>query len=48
MNWEQLEGKWQELKRTLKQQSAKLTDKDLDYIAGKRDRFAASCGNGTA
>jgi uncharacterized protein YjbJ (UPF0337 family) len=40
MNWEQLEGNWNELKGTLKQQLGKLTDNDLEYIAGKRERFA--------
>lgn len=39
MNWEQLEGSWKQLKGTVRQQWAKLTDNDLEYIAGKRDRF---------
>ena len=38
MNWEQLEGSWQQLKGSVKQQWAKITDNDLEYIAGKRDR----------
>lgn len=40
MNWTQIEGNWQQLKGTVKQQWGKLTDSDVDYIAGKRDRFA--------
>jgi uncharacterized protein YjbJ (UPF0337 family) len=40
MNWAQIEGNWQQLKGTVKQQWGKLTDSDVDYIAGKRDRFA--------
>ena len=39
MNWEQLEGSWKQLKGTVRQQWAKITDNDLEYIAGKRDRF---------
>jgi len=39
MNWEQLEGSWKQLKGTVRQKWAKLTDNDLEYIAGKRDRF---------
>jgi uncharacterized protein YjbJ (UPF0337 family) len=39
MNWEQLEGGWKQLKGTARQQWAKITDNDLEYIAGKRDRF---------
>jgi uncharacterized protein YjbJ (UPF0337 family) len=40
MNWDQLEGNWKQLKGALKQQWGKLTDNDLEYIAGKRDKFA--------
>ena len=40
MNWAQIEGNWQQLKGTVRQQWGKLTDSDVDYIAGKRDRFA--------
>jgi len=39
MNWDQLEGKWKQLKGSVKQGWAKLTDDDLDYIAGTRDKF---------
>jgi uncharacterized protein YjbJ (UPF0337 family) len=37
MNWDQVEGKWKQLKGSAKQQWAKFTDDDLDYIAGKRE-----------
>ena len=40
MNWDQIEGKWKQLKGSVKQQWAKLTDDDLDHIAGSRDKFA--------
>jgi len=39
MNWDQVEGKWKQLQGSAKQKWAKLTDSDLDYIAGGRDRF---------
>ncbi len=39
MTWEQLEGSWKQLKGTVRQQWAKITDNDLEYIAGKRDRL---------
>jgi uncharacterized protein YjbJ (UPF0337 family) len=37
MNWDQIEGKWRQLRGSAKQQWAKLTDDDLEYIAGKRE-----------
>jgi uncharacterized protein YjbJ (UPF0337 family) len=39
MNWEQVEGKWKQLKGSVKQKWGKLTDDDLDVIAGKRDQL---------
>ena len=39
MNFDQLEGKWKQLKGSAKQKWAKLTDDDLDYISGSKDRF---------
>jgi uncharacterized protein YjbJ (UPF0337 family) len=40
MNWDQVEGKWKQLKGSVKQKWGKLTDDDLDVIAGKRDQLA--------
>ena len=37
MNWDQAEGKWNEFKGTVRQKWAKLTDDDLESIAGKKD-----------
>jgi uncharacterized protein YjbJ (UPF0337 family) len=37
MNWDQIEGKWQQLRGSAKQQWGKFTDDDLNYIAGKRE-----------
>jgi len=39
MNWDQVEGKWQQFKGSVKQKWGKLTDDDLDVIAGKRDQL---------
>jgi uncharacterized protein YjbJ (UPF0337 family) len=40
MNWDQVEGKWKQMKGAVKEKWGKLTDDDLDRIAGKRDRLA--------
>ena len=37
MNWDQVEGKWKEVKGTVRQKWGKLTDDDLESIAGKKD-----------
>ena len=39
MNWDQMEGKWTQMKGSLKTQWGKLTDDDLDVIAGQRDKL---------
>ena len=39
MNWDQVEGKWKQLKGSAKQKWGKLTDDDLDLIAGQEDEF---------
>jgi uncharacterized protein YjbJ (UPF0337 family) len=39
MNWDQIEGKWDQLKGALKMKWAKLTDDDLKFIAGKKDQL---------
>lgn len=40
MNWDRIEGNWKQLKGNAKEQWGKLTDDQLDVIAGKRDRLA--------
>lgn len=40
MNKDTLEGNWMQLKGKAKEQWGKLTDDDLDVIAGKRDQLA--------
>ncbi len=39
MNWDQIEGNWKQLKGNVKLQWGKLTDDQLDVIAGKRDHL---------
>jgi len=39
MNWDQIEGKWHQVKGKVREQWGKLTDDDLDVIAGRRDQF---------
>jgi len=40
MNTDQLSGKWKQMKGAAKQQWGKLTDDDLEVIAGKREALA--------
>jgi uncharacterized protein YjbJ (UPF0337 family) len=39
MNWDQLQGQWHLARGKLREKWGKLTDDDLDMIAGKRDRL---------
>jgi uncharacterized protein YjbJ (UPF0337 family) len=39
MNWDQVEGKWKQMKGSVKTRWGKLTDDDLDVIAGQRDQL---------
>jgi uncharacterized protein YjbJ (UPF0337 family) len=39
MNWDRVEGNWKTLKGQVQQQWGKLTDDDLDVIAGKREEL---------
>jgi uncharacterized protein YjbJ (UPF0337 family) len=36
MNWDRIEGNWKQFKGNAKEQWGKLTDDQLDVIAGKR------------
>lgn len=40
MNWDIAEGNWKQLKGKVKAQWGKLTDDELDVIAGKRTELA--------
>lgn len=39
MDWNRVEGNWKQLKGRIKEQWGKLTDDDLDQIAGRRDQL---------
>lgn len=41
MNWYQLEGSWNQLGGTVMQYWEKLSNDDMEYICGKRDRLIA-------
>lgn len=40
MNWDRIEGDWKQFKGKVKEKWGKLTDDDLDVIAGKRDQLS--------
>ena len=40
MNWDIIEGNWNQAKGKVKEQWGKLTDDDLSLIHGKRDQLA--------
>ena len=40
MNWDRIEGNWKQFKGSAKEQWARLTDDQLEAIAGKRDQLA--------
>jgi uncharacterized protein YjbJ (UPF0337 family) len=39
MNQDRMSGNWKQVKGKIKEQWGKLTDDDLDVIAGKRDQL---------
>jgi uncharacterized protein YjbJ (UPF0337 family) len=39
-NWDQIAGKWKQFTGEVRKQWGKLTDNDLEYIAGQRDKLA--------
>jgi uncharacterized protein YjbJ (UPF0337 family) len=40
MNWDRIEGGWEQFKGKVRQQWGKLTDDDLEVIKGRRDELA--------
>jgi uncharacterized protein YjbJ (UPF0337 family) len=45
MNWDRIAGNWKQAKGKMKEQWGKLTDDDLDNIAGKRDELVGKIQN---
>ena len=39
MNWDIVEGKWSQLKGSMRQKWGKLTDSDFETIGGEKDKF---------
>ncbi|MGA2983938.1 MAG: CsbD family protein [Terriglobia bacterium] len=39
MNWDQIAGKWSQIKGAVRQKWGKLTDDDLEVIAGSKDKL---------
>jgi uncharacterized protein YjbJ (UPF0337 family) len=39
MNWDQLQGKWKQMKGSVRTRWGKLTDDDLDVIGGQKDQL---------
>jgi uncharacterized protein YjbJ (UPF0337 family) len=40
MNWDRFEGNWKSLTGKVKEQWGKLTDDDINVVAGRRDQLA--------
>lgn len=40
MNWDRIEGNWKKFRGKVRQQWGKLTDDELDVIAGKREALS--------
>ncbi len=40
MNWDRIEGNWKQIKGLAKEKWGKLTDDDVDVVAGRRDQLA--------
>lgn len=40
MNWDRIEGNWKQFRGNVKQQWGRLTDDQLDVIAGKREHLS--------
>ena len=39
MNWDQIEGKWKQVTGSVKQKWGRLTDDDLTFINGSKDKL---------
>lgn len=42
MNWDHVEGNWKQFKGAVRERWGKLTDNDLDVVAGKREQLAGT------
>ena len=39
MNWDRIEGRWKQMKGTVKEKWGKLTDDEFHQIAGNKDKL---------
>ncbi|HTV55625.1 MAG TPA: CsbD family protein [Terriglobia bacterium] len=39
MNWDQVQGQWKQFKGSVREKWGKLTDDDLQIIAGQKDKL---------
>ena len=39
MNWDQIAGKWEQVKGEAKNKWSKLTDDDLSFVGGQKDKL---------
>jgi uncharacterized protein YjbJ (UPF0337 family) len=39
MNWDQISGQWTQIKGSVREKWGKLTDDDLELVAGNRDKL---------
>jgi uncharacterized protein YjbJ (UPF0337 family) len=39
MNWDQVQGQWKQIKGSAREKWGKLTDDDLQIIAGQKDKL---------
>ena len=42
MNWDQVEGNWAQLKGKLREKWGKLTDQDVEAMAGHKDQLVGA------
>jgi uncharacterized protein YjbJ (UPF0337 family) len=47
MNWDRVQGYWQQVTGKAREQWGKLIDNDLDIVAGRRDQLSARSGSAT-
>ena len=46
MNWDRIEGNWKQLTGKAKEQWGKMTDDDINVIAGKREQLSGKLQDG--
>ena len=42
MNWDQIQGKWKQMKGDIRTRWGKLTDDDLHLVGGEKDKLVGS------